>query len=654
MTQASFDYFNAFSRNIGWLTLAEQALLATKKVAIAGCGGVGGAHAVTLARLGVGRFHLSDFDNFEIENFNRQAGAKISTVGESKLDTVVKMVLDINPNAEITTFAQGITEHNIDDFLAGVDVYIDGLDFFALKIRSLMFKKAYEAQIPAITAAPLGMGVSNLNFLPGKMTFEQYFQFEGASENEQYLRFFVGLSPARLHSAYLVVPESINLPERKGPSTIMACELCAGVAATQALKLMLNRGKVLAAPRCLQFDAYRNKYVVSWRPFGNANPINKLAIYLGKKHLLNQAPQAVAKTAPEADPLLYVLDKARWAPSGDNAQCWRFKRTGDLSFTILGSDTRDHVVYDLNGFASNMAHGALLETIRLAATERGFIANIDTTDRTDPEHPVYKIQLHAEPDIKAEPLAAYIESRTVQRKPMGTRALSKAEKQQLEASLPNGYKVHWFETIAERWQIAKLLYGNAYTRLIMKEGYDVHSQIIDWNKKFSEDKIPEQALGVDVMTAKVMKWSLKSWPRFEFLAKYMGGTIAPRLQLDLMTSLRCSAHFVLYASDEVPLTLEHQVEAGKALQRFWLTATKLHFGFQPEQTPVLFSTYLRDGLDFSTNDKANENARKMDMKLRQLLPEKVFKNKVFMGRIGRSEHPESRSIRLPLEQLMVD
>src|SRR5690606_7599599 len=131
---------------------------------------------------------------------------------------------------------------------------IDGLDFFALKIRSLMFRKAYDAGIPAVTAAPLGMGVANLNFLPGKMTFEQYFLLDGCDENEQYLRFFVGLSPARLHSAYLVVPESINLPERKGPSTIMACELCAGVAATQALKLMLNRGKVIAAPKSLQFD----------------------------------------------------------------------------------------------------------------------------------------------------------------------------------------------------------------------------------------------------------------------------------------------------------------------------------------------------------------------------------------------------------------
>jgi len=652
MSAAAFDYFRAFSRNIGWLTLAEQQLLASKCIAIAGLGGVGGAHAVTLARLGVGRLHLADFDSFDVENMNRQAGARMSSVGQKKLDTIIAMVKDINPDIQISSFADGVNEQNIDVFLDGADVYIDGLDFFVLKIRSLMFKQAYAKGIPAVTAAPLGMGVSNLNFIPGKMSFEQYFQLDGHDENEQYLRFFVGLSPARLHSHYLVVPESINLPARKGPSTIMACELCAGVAATQALKLMLNRGNVIAAPRCLQFDAYQNRYTISWRPFGNANPINRLALYLGRKHFLNQAAPTPPKLAPEQDTLRYVLDKARWAPSGDNTQCWRFRPVSALGCDILANDTRQDVVYDLNGFASNMAHGALLETASIAASERGYRLDINDIDRRDAERPVYHIELVADDSIKADALAPYIETRTVQRRPMGTTALTAAEKRQLEQALPEGFAVHWFESLSERWQVAKLLYGNAYTRLIMKEGYEVHSKIIDWGKKFSIDKIPEQALGVDPATAKLMKWALASWQRFEFMAKYLGGTIAPRIQLDLVPALKCSAHFVLYSTGEVPNTLEQQVAAGRALQRFWLTAAKLQLGFQPEQTPVIFSTYLRDDLTFSSNQQAVNNAIEMDQKLKALLPGHVFSHKVFFGRLGRGELPASRSLRFSLEQLI--
>ena len=59
-----FNYERAFSRNIGWLTSSEQLKLKNAKIAIAGLGGVGGAHLLTLARLGVGSFNISDFDIF--------------------------------------------------------------------------------------------------------------------------------------------------------------------------------------------------------------------------------------------------------------------------------------------------------------------------------------------------------------------------------------------------------------------------------------------------------------------------------------------------------------------------------------------------------------------------------------------------------------
>ena len=59
---AIFDYGIAFSRDIGWDTDAEQQQLSNKRIAIAGMGGVGGFHLLTLARLGVGRFYIADLD----------------------------------------------------------------------------------------------------------------------------------------------------------------------------------------------------------------------------------------------------------------------------------------------------------------------------------------------------------------------------------------------------------------------------------------------------------------------------------------------------------------------------------------------------------------------------------------------------------------
>lgn len=277
---AVFDYKRAFSRNIGWVTEEEQAQLSKARIGIAGLGGVGGTHLLTLARLGIGNFNIADFDQFEVHNFNRQVGAFMSTLDRPKATVLAEMARDINPHADVRVFGDGVTEANVDEFLRGVDVYVDGIDFFAIEARRLLFKACEERGIPALTAAPLGMGVSLLYFKPGGMTFEQYFRVEGRSQLEQYARFIAGLSPAMLQRGYLVAADAVNFQERRGPSTMMSCDLCAGVMGTSVLKLLLHRGPLRAAPWALQFDAYRQQLKFTWRPFGNANPLQQLMLML--------------------------------------------------------------------------------------------------------------------------------------------------------------------------------------------------------------------------------------------------------------------------------------------------------------------------------------------------------------------------------------
>ena len=280
-----FNYDEAFSRNIGWLTRREQDALRHKRVAIAGLGGVGGIHLLTLCRLGIGKFHLADFDTFDLANFNRQAGATVGTLGQNKLDAMIRQARDINPELDITGFADGVTPDNLEAFLDGVDLYVDGLDFFAFEARQQVFAACAAKGIPAVTAAPLGMGAAVLNFLPGSMSFDDYFRLNDGTEAEKPLRFLMGLAPARLQMGYLVDPSTVDLANRKGPSTIMACQLCAGVAATEALKILLGRGQVRAAPKGYHFDAYLNKLALTWRPGGNRNPLQRLFITLAKRKL---------------------------------------------------------------------------------------------------------------------------------------------------------------------------------------------------------------------------------------------------------------------------------------------------------------------------------------------------------------------------------
>jgi molybdopterin/thiamine biosynthesis adenylyltransferase len=264
-----FSYEEAFNRNLGWFTEAEQQRLRTATIGIAGMGGVGGVHLLTLARLGVAGFRIADLDSFELANFNRQVGATMSSLGESKTSVLARMAKDINPEARVAEFANGITDDNLRDFLAGVDLFIDGFDFFAIGIRRKAFQLCRELGIPAVTAAPIGMGVAFLAFTPEGMSFEDYFRFEGRSELRQYINFLLGLTPKAMHRAYLVDPSRVDIANKKAPSTIIGVQLCASFTAAQVVKMLLKRGSVRPAPNHYHFDAYLNRFRMFRSPGNN-------------------------------------------------------------------------------------------------------------------------------------------------------------------------------------------------------------------------------------------------------------------------------------------------------------------------------------------------------------------------------------------------
>lgn len=647
---AQFDYNQAFSRNIGWLTQAEQAQLRRKRIAIAGLGGVGGFHLLTLARLGIGAFRIADFDTFDQVNFNRQAGAAMSTLGRSKAEVMAALARDINPEIDIEIFPEGVNAGNWGAFLADVDLYVDGLDFFAFAARELMFEACAEFEIPAVTAAPLGMGAAVLNFLPGHMSFEQYFRLKDLPEEEKALRFLIGLAPALLQRRYLADPSSVDLAAHRGPSTIMACQLCAGVAATEALKILLGRGPLRSAPWGFQFDAYRNKFARTWRPGGNRNLLQQLTLAFARRQLKSfAAGRPMPEEPAPATVAEKILDLARWAPSGDNTQPWRFEIVNDQHIVVHGFDTREHCIYDLDGHASQLAIGALLETLTIAASTHGLRANIRRREDAPEDKPAFDVTLAPDSTLAADPLADFIRSRSVQRRPFSTKPLTADQKRALAAAVSPDCGVAWLETRGERWKAAWLMFRNAKLRLTLPEAYQVHRDIIEWGARFSVDKVPDQAVGLDPLTLKLTRWVMGNWARVRFFNRYLFGTLAPRLQLDLLPGLACAAHFALILKKK-PETLDDFVAAGRAVQRFWLTATQLGLQVQPEMTPLIFSRYAREARVFSASPHAKPAADRIRQEFETLFgPDS--ENAIFLGRVGRAPPPLARSLRLSLGHL---
>ena len=348
-----------------------------------------------------------------------------------------------------------------------------------------------------------------------------------------------------------------------------------------------------------------------------------------------------------------ILELARWAPSGDNTQPWRFEILDARRLVVHGHDTRDHCVYDLDGHPSQLSIGALLETMAIAASSFGLALHATRQAAAPETRPTLTVEFTPLPESarEADPLADFILPRSVQRRALSRRPLTAQEKAALAAALPSGYGVRWLEGGA-RMAAARLMYRNAKLRLTMPEAHQVHRSVIEWNARYSEDRIPDQALGVDSMTARLMRWIMQDWRRVEFFNTWLAGTVAPRLQMDLIPGLACAAHFVLTAPQR-PHRIDDYLAAGRAMQRFWLTATALGLQLQPELTPLIFSRYVREGRVFSGTPGMQQRAADLARDGEALVGKADWETAVFMGRIGAGKAAAARSIRRPLRELIV-
>ena len=679
---AAFDYDAAFSRNLGWVTEWEQQALRARSVAIAGLGGVGGVHLLTLARLGVGGFRIADFDRFDLVNFNRQAGATLSALGRPKLDVMAEMALEVNPGLRLARFPDGVTDANLDAFLAGADLFVDGLDFFALRVRRRVFARCAELGIPALTAAPIGMGVGFLAFVPGGMGFEEYFRLEGRPEEEQYLRFLMGLAPRGLHRSYLVDPARVDLAGRRGPSTAMACQLCAGVTGVAALKLLLGRGDVKPAPYHHHFDPYVGRYAVTKLPRGNAGRWQRAKLAVARRMYAAPSrgarahadPAAAAEGAAGADglgPVLGpILSAARWAPSGDNAQPWRFEPDGDDAVVVVIATEAASNVYEFRGGEpSLLSGGMLLENLRVAAGALGRGMEWEVVGPDDPYR--VRVRFPERPGPAPEPLAASLALRSVDRRPYRTRPLRAHERAALEAALAPELRVEWHEGVAGRWRFARLGARATDIRLRIPEAFGVHRRVIDWTTRHSRTGIPAEAVGLDRATLRLMRWAMQSWPRMHGLNR-VAGTLAAAAQLDVAPGLRSAGFFVVRPAGATDPHAAHPVaagtgaspgangdrvgrllRAGQHIQRFWLTATRLGLAVQPNMATLIFAQYGAAGVPFTRAGGMRAEAARLGAAFRRATghgPEGA----VFLGRIGepRPRPPAARSVRRPVAELV--
>ncbi len=589
---------DAFSRNIGILTAEEEERLGMSRVAIAGLGGVGGAHLITLARLGVGKFNVADFDCFEPANVNRQYGARIPDFGRPKLDVMVEEAFRINPFLEIKAFPDGLSSGNLEAFLEGVDAVLDGLDFFNFDMRRLLFTRSRERGIFVITAAPLGFSSAVLIFSPqpGEMTFDEYFDIrEGMSAEEKLLAFGLGLAPKGTHLGYLDV-SSVDLKAKAGPSVSIACQLCSANASMETLRILLKRGQVKPVPYYFQFDPYARKYRTGRLLLGNRNPIQRAKKFYVKNFLLEkdsvfgvsppETPEIKAdgrSVPPEA--IRYILQAGIQAPSGDNAQPWKFS-VADNRISLFLDPHADSSFFNVRQMASVISGGAVLENMRMAATVFGLEGNV--TYLPDPRKPecLARMDLRLS-NGKRNSLHDVIWKRCTNRKLYARRPIPQAllADFQSEEATRGGSRWHLLVEESDLARLARIIYRVDRIRTEHRQLHEHLQQMIRYTDKEALDKcngFPVGNLEAGRMGELFLRLT-RPWPIMDFANRIGIGRLVP---LHTYQAVRASSAAALLT---VPsMGMEDFLRGGQAMEHIWLYLTQKGLSVQPLAAVTLF------------------------------------------------------------------
>ena len=158
-----------YDRNVEALSQEECERLRSKRVAVVGCGGLGGSVIEALARIGIGHLRVIDGDVFEESNLNRQLLCTEATLGQEKALVAAERVQAVNGDVECEAIVAYLTEENAADLIQGVDCVVDCLD--NLEARFWLAHACQKTGLPLVYGAIAGWFGQVCTIYPGDPSF---------------------------------------------------------------------------------------------------------------------------------------------------------------------------------------------------------------------------------------------------------------------------------------------------------------------------------------------------------------------------------------------------------------------------------------------------------------------------------------------------
>ena len=563
-------------RNRHKITDAEQAQLRTLTVGIVGLS-VGNAIALTLALEGAfGTLKLADFDELDLSNLNRLR-AGVHDIGVGKAELAARQIAELDPYADVQVFDAGVTVDNVDEFLAGVDVLVEECDSFDVKL--LVRERARMRGIPVLMeTSDRGMlDVERFDIEPGRPLFHGR----------------VGdLTSAALAEMSFEDQLAAAMP-------VVGME----VLSARLLASMVERGQSVSTWPQLASDVTLGGATVATAvrriALGEPLPSGRMHVdldsILGSGELVASEPEparprtARLRLATEPAGLLQLLaESAARAPSGGNAQPWRFAADGD-DLLVLHDRSRSTTSFDASHHAALLALGAAVENACIAAARRGHGTEVEAFPDPADETVVARVRLGGDPDPALAAQFPLISLRCTNRRAGARGPFASGDLEALAAAAASRGAHVQLRTDDAGLHEAGQVFGAAdrirFLNPVLHE---------DAMSELRADDDAEDGIGLGTLELSPLERTLFGVAArddvIEVLREVGGGAVLEAGAWKAMGG--ASAAGALRIADPTPAGW---LQGGRAVQQLWLAATGRGIGFQPMSALVFMLELVEHG-----------------------------------------------------------
>ena len=648
------------NRNKYKITDDEQNMLSEKKIGIIGLS-VGQSIALTVAMERIcGQIRLADFDTADLSNLNRLRTG-VGNIGTLKTIIAAREILEMDPFLEVKLFNDGVTENNIDEFLTDngkLDLLIEVCDGLDVKVLSRF--KAREHRIPVVMDTnDRGMfDVERFDLEPNRPILHGLAEgldpksIKGLSNEDKvpFILSMVGVDTisTRLKASMMEVEQSLSTWPQLASSVTLGGALTTDVSRRILLSQFHSSGRYyIDFDELIKDPVDESKLSDNSRFFGpDEMDITTL------KHIASRYSSSV-KSVPVNDNLITnLLKAAAQAPSGGNAQPWKFLYKDNRIF-IIHDEHFSYSLLDFRNEGTYIGFGSMLENIEIAASQLNIGIQVDEFPLNDDLRLIAVINFTDKPNKHLlDYLAPVIFSRVTSRN-VGERILiSDIDKQALTSvtsSIP-GAQLHLFEDINSITELTDVLTSAERVRLLNPRG---HFDTFIRELRFSKFQTEASEDGMDINTLNMTNSEkaglqiARDPAAVEFLNKLEKGTGFKKISRKPLMTASCLAVVSMNGNDAYSF-----LQGGRVVERVWLEANHLGISFQPvSQAIFLLSRFnAHEKSDFNTFEQAE--LAKINNSLNELLQFPENRYPVFIFRLFFAEQPKERALRRPLKKVL--